>query len=753
VSFWQGTGIRRRKAEDSKGAFSGLLPPDPRPRAISGWLIGIVCGVLIGLWAFPPVRYTLSSQLQFAIANDNLPWMRALDSQRNIHEATRLDSVSAGASDDYLLQVGRATALAELGSLRDMSPPRSFPVDEHYDDRTLVRLTVVARNFPRAPGAYAHLARYMMLGRIRIVRAELDEPPPENRGQGTGTSSNPAPHARRLTPDPQPDTPGAARRVEEPNTPGAARRGEEPDTPGAARRGEEPPTPDADPTVRSLKAGRRDVRLMEWALKAGERDDPTNAFWSAMLATTYFAAMRDDEALRALARAARKSRWDTYLYEEVLGQWRLYSTAYGDQGAMQKIGPLSLLAFPHVREMRHMAEMARWYADRAAAQGKEAEAIRIRANLFSLGLIMRNTAQWAYEALCGMELFFIGTTDSADGPIYNSIHDEKEWRQAAAGFLRLLKRNNHVRDLPGLHDEVEANCALRQRVDYARFDASYPGMPPGIPLVPLFGNWMAGILLLQQMLTLGAVTALVFLGQRAARKRRLLRHQQALVTALCFLTGVSATLVCFGEPSARTATVFLIGLTLLLVLGMEAWHQRWTARIGRNFSLGVANPIPNAYQLPLHFLNGPTEVEARWNGAVTMQMLTALILPGLTLLYLIRPILSGLHPVAILLTASLGGLRTATPGDALQSALLASALTLAIAFTAGVWALYRRVAPLEAMCVGLRRLALPAVACLLVTYLLLLNRTLSLDAQASRAINEAAQNDLQWVLTHSEPEE
>src|SRR5262249_9729756 len=161
-----------------------------------------------------------------------------------------------------------------------------------------------------------------------IVRAELDEPPADSGGRGPGARGQAKP-----TPKSHPDTPGAARHGEEPGAPDPR-----------------PPAPDADPTVRSLRAGGRDVRLMEWALKAGERDDPTNAFWSAMLATTYFAAMRDDEALRALARAARKSRWDTYLYEEVLGQWRLYSAAYGDQGAMQKIGPLSLLAFPHVRE-------------------------------------------------------------------------------------------------------------------------------------------------------------------------------------------------------------------------------------------------------------------------------------------------------------------------------------------------------------------------------------------------------------------
>src|SRR5579862_8936590 len=50
----------------------GALRPARPP--VSGWLVGIVAGVLIGLWALPPVRYTLSSQLQFALATDGAPW-------------------------------------------------------------------------------------------------------------------------------------------------------------------------------------------------------------------------------------------------------------------------------------------------------------------------------------------------------------------------------------------------------------------------------------------------------------------------------------------------------------------------------------------------------------------------------------------------------------------------------------------------------------------------------------------------------
>src|SRR5205085_962447 len=55
---------------------------------------------------------------------------------------------------------------------------------------------------------------------------------------------------------------------------------------------------------------------------------------------------------------------------------------------------------------------------------------------------------------------------------------------------------------------------------------------------------------------------------------------------------------------------------------------------------------------------------------------------------------------------------------------------------------------LAVVLVGLRRMALPALACLALVYLLLLNRTLRLDAAAGSAIDMAARNDLQWVLTH-----
>ncbi len=426
-------------------------------------------------------------------------------------------------------------------------------------------------------------------------------------------------------------------------------------------------------------------------------------------------------------RAAHKSRWDAYIYEEVLGQWRLYSAAYGDIGATQKIAPLSLVAFPHLREMRRMAELARWYAERAADEGRTQEALRIRRNITRLGRTLRDTAQWSIEALFGTDLFFIGNTDSAANLGPAAIRDVSQWEPQARNYLGLLERLNHRGTIAWLRQEAAASCALRQRVDVARFDASYPGTPPGIPLVPLFGNWMVGVSLLQQALALGATALLATLCYRHLRTRPVYQPGLGYPVVLAFLlafTLLSGFFLFSGEPSPRIAVGFLLGSTILLILGLDA--------------LGKVE-------------GDAGDVESQWNHGTTAQFLALLLLPGLAALYLLRPTLSSLHPVAVLLSNLMGVPRALTPAGALEIALLASALPLAIALTACLWAVFRRLPPLVGALVGLRRMAFPALICLALAYLLILGRTLRLDATASRAINEAAQNDLQWVLTHSSP--
>ncbi|MCS6776584.1 MAG: hypothetical protein RMJ43_13390 [Chloroherpetonaceae bacterium] len=647
------------------------IVPASFPSVRSGWLTGTLLGIVLGLSVFPPVRYTLGAQLQLTLVQDTLPYLRALDVRRGAGEVPRLNRVAASAREDYLLQVGRATALAHVAEPGRSIPTSPVPVSSERD-LTLVRLGMIARDFPVAPGAYAHLIRYMMRDRVRIIRSELRAPAPRRSGGG--------------------DAAAALRETDE------------------------------EGPARSIPARRRDVRLIEWAVRSGQRLDRDNAFWPTMLAITYFAALRDAEALQALEQAARKPRWDAYLYEEILGQWRLYAAAYGDYGAAQKIGPLSMLAFPHLRELRYMAEMARWHADRAADAGQFGRAIRIRRHLGWLGRCLRDTAHWSYEALYGTDLFFLASTDRGARFAPSAIRHLQQWQRAATGYLGLLERQRRQQERQWLYQEAQLCCELRDRIDVARVDAAYPGIPPGIPLLALFRYWMLGYCLLQQALAFGLCAVLLSLLVRwrvPDRHVRLWRIAVGVTVPGC-LSG--ALFLLFGAvPTARAALLLLAAACALCVL--------------------VAHWLASSH----------ARAELHWSPGATGRMLALLLIPALAALHAMQNYLTSLHPVATLLASLTGAVPDRRPQDALLIALLTAGLPFLAILVLTLRALYRRVSPAQSVVIGVRSLALPMVTCLLLVYLLVLHQTLRYDAAASVAINMAARNDLQWVLIHSAP--
>ena len=668
-------------------------------RRHSGWHAGIVLGVLFGLLGLPSVRYTLSSQLAFAFAEDSIPWMRALDTRNVAREASRLDAAASAVPGDYLMQLGRATAQAG-----ETARPAG---SESADDETLDRVARVTREFPTIPGAYAHLVRYMAASHIRIKRGEID----------ARYAAAPRPDPTVITDDPpiSPRHPSSLL-----------------------------PLPGDSPRAR-----RRDIQIMEWAARAGEIRDADNAFWFTMLATAYFSAGRDKDALAALQKASRKSEWNAYIHEEVLGQWRLYSAAYGDNGAAQKIAPLSLVSFPHLLEIRHTAEMARALADRAAAAGRFDEAVKIRRSVAWIGIRMRNTARWSLEALCGADMVLIISSDAGEKNRAIAIKNEKDWESQSTNYLTLLKNRRLSGEITWLREEVNNSCDLRAQLDIARYDASYPGIPPGIPLAPLFGNWIIGVCLLQQMLGLAAAACLAAVCRRLANGPGFLRlapRFAALFGALVF-----GSLLWAGIPTTRLALGFLLCLTALALFTMQAAHREQGTGNREQETENTGADTTAIQNSKSKIQNQEARAEACWRPATTARLLGLLIPPGAALLYGLRPELSFLHPVAALLMSVMGATHVPTPGDALGVALMACALPVTFVLLAGLWSLCRRVSPLAGVMVGLRRSLFPALACLSLLYLGLLYWTLQLDAAASRGISEVAQNDLQWVLMHSAP--
>ena len=513
----------------------------------SGWVAGILGGILIVLLAFPPSRYTLLAQLQFALAERSLPYLHAMTVRPTSREITLLDRVASVAPDDYLMQVGRATVLAAQGGLHS----RLHINNDKFDgDNTLYRLGAVVGRFPQVPGAYAHLTRYMMTDRIRLERPEL--PAASINRAADESARNPRPHL-----------PGAA-----------------------LNRSDRTSMAPVDDAVSATGPDPDDVRMMEWALRAGERKDPDNAFWPAMLATTYFSVKRDIDGAEALRRASVKVRWDAYIYEEVLGEWRLYSAAYGDNGAIQKIGPLSLVSFPHLGEIRKMAQFVRYLADRAERDGNDTVAIDLRRELLLLGSVMSSRAQWAYEALIGTDVCMIAGTDSESKVMPGRIRTMASWQAQAPRYIALLKRNSRVSDIVWMRHEVDTCCRLRNRIDLARYDASYPGIPPGIPLTPLFGSWMACVCLIQELLTLlaivGLLRALESLRRRSIISDSAARTRNILLMFLGAAWLTSTILATSGVPSTRFMLLFLLLSGLNLILILDAFRASRTGAVLRS---------------------------------------------------------------------------------------------------------------------------------------------------------------------------
>ncbi len=638
-------------------------PPPPPPPAGMGWIFGGLAGLFIALWLFPAARNTFTSQFQFALIADNLPWLRALDSRRQEREVSRLDAVASRLPDDYLLQVGRATILADVSLRRSQNPNTpTKPLPSQEDDKTLLRLGILAKAFPLSEGAYAHLTRYMMVERVRIKRAEIS-----NR-----------------------------------------------------------------PETRTEHCAPRDFHFMEWAIRNGEICDPDNAFWSAMLAVACFASGRDEEAITALDKASRKPKWDAFLYEEVLGQWRLYSAAYGDKGAAQKIAPLSLLAFPHLQELRQMAYLVSWYADQEVKKGNIERALRIRRQLAWLGILLRDAAQWAYEALYGTDLLFIATTDRSPNNKTSMIQEIGQWEQQSRGYHDLLKQANRVGDTTYFRNEAVTSCQLRQRVEQARTYSS--GLPPGIPLRPLFGSWMLGVCLLQQTLSLMTLALIGWRWRVWLLSAQHPLHRFILVLGflvpLLLITGTTTAFV-FVEPNAQLGLFELLGV---LLLATTLFQGRWRRK---------------EESVEWEFAEQWVRAEIRWKRGTTFQMALLLLIPLGVLLVTAHDALSDLHPIAVILTSVMEYSRSITPLYALYLTLLFYGLPLMLLFWAGLWAVWRKQSPIATLLTALQRLVLPLSSVLLLTYLLLMNYTLNVDASATHAINEAAEHDLHWVLTHS----
>ncbi len=600
------------------------------PEERSGWFVGIVLGVWLGLYFISPVRETLMSQLSFALSARPQAWSRPVTS--TLSDIARLDVVASAAPNDYLIQVGRAAVIPAQG------------VRLPTNDRPLHKMVALMIDFPRSPGAAALLLRYLLASDNELMA--------EGR------------------------TMGLQRRA-----------------------------------------------LLAAVIDRGAQLDPSNAFWDAMRAASSAENGDFAQAVEALGQERTTTTWDAYLYEQVLGQWRLYSLAYGDHGAAQKVAPLSLVAFPYLQAIRDMAISLRAYANRLASAGHEQQAIVIRHLLLRLGQKMRSQAPWAYEALVGTDITLLAATDTTTRT--GAIRHTAQWPPLAHKLLVDLKTAHRNNEALWMEHEVKRSLEVRNTVSLARDNSSYPGVPPGIPIVRLFGSWVLGVCLLQQQM---AVIVVLAAATAAWGAHYVLSKYHISLVLLACAAAFALTLL--------TANGLAGGLFILCVefAALQVLDGLW-------------------YRSRLDIGTG-TLARARreWTSAVSCSIAVPASLAVIAALRFIQPVLAREHPVAQLLTSLVQAVPPATFHHALLAGLQIASVPELLLLAAAIWAVARDLPPAYTVYMGFRRMAPYALLVLLLGYLFVTRVTLISDSAASKAITQAAANDRHWVLTHAEPQ-
>ncbi len=477
----------------------------------------------------------------------------------------------------------------------------------------------------------------------------------------------------------------------------------------------------------TLRAEGRTVSLQRRALLAivinrGATLDPSNAFWDAMKAAVAAGNGDYSQAVNDLGEERSATTWDAYLYEQVLGQWRLYSLAYGDHGAAQKVAPLSLVAFPYLQAIRDMTLTMRSEANSLEANGHLRQAIVIRHLLVRLGQKMRSDAPWAYEALIGTDITLVAATD--DTTRTGAIRHAAQWPPLAHKLLVSLKSIHRNDEALWLEHEVRRSLDVRNAVNLARGNASYPGVPPGIPIVPIFGSWVLGVCLLQQQI---AVIFVLLAATVACKAHALLtRYRYSLVI---LFVAAAAGLITIASGAITGALFMLVVEAGIVQIADGMWYRaRGALEVG---TLG--------------------RTRREWTSLVSFFIAAPATTIVLAVLRYIQPELAREHPVALLLTSLVQTPPPVSFSHTLLAGLQIASVPMLLIAMAAVWAGIRNLPISYAVCIGFRRMAPCALIMLLLGYVLVTRMTLANDTAASTAITQAAANDRHWVLTHVEP--
>ncbi len=131
------------------------------------------------------------------------------------------------------------------------------------------------------------------------------------------------------------------------------------------------------------------LALFQENAERGERADPENAYFTAMLAVSLFAERRDSEAQDALRRAAAAQRWEDCSIFEMRGTLALSEAVYGRRGVITQLAQGASVTYPQFATMRSLARTAIGKAIERERAGDGSTGFDLRRSVARIGALMQ----------------------------------------------------------------------------------------------------------------------------------------------------------------------------------------------------------------------------------------------------------------------------------------------------------------------------------------------------------------------------
>jgi len=208
----------------------------------------------------------------------------------------------------------------------------------------------------------------------------------------------------------------------------------------------------------------------------GERLDPDNAFFPLMRAIGLLRAERDSEALAALHRAAQKPLWQEYYEDEVDGEMKLQTGAFGRTGVLDRVGIYSAVLLPQYAQLRSVARISVALAAKDEQSGRADKGIAIREDVMRVGGLIRAESHTLIGSLVGSAVALIGMQCPGGAPMMEGDPHKIADRGKQSGssgeksvperlleqYDEFLQRTGHMEQSARAHGEVVANAEVKE---------------------------------------------------------------------------------------------------------------------------------------------------------------------------------------------------------------------------------------------------------------------------------------------------